>query len=175
MQKRFSTFSVIGTEGVGAVDLTRVVSIVNATHLLWDKHAILVGLGYGSWYTDSYLPYPPGYSLVGGFDPEWIASGRFYRVHDFVFHLLLKLGVIGLMLYAAAFVTPMVRLWRRRGALPTLRLWGPTVILWGSLVTVMTSMYWSGKGLLLSAFFVAVADAIERQSRSDTFTRFQPV
>ncbi len=169
-QKRLSSLTTIETGGVEAVDLTRVISIVNSQRLMWDRHATLTGLGYGSWYTDNYLPYPPGYDLVGGFDPEWIAERRFYRVHDFVFHMLLKLGVIGLSLYIAAFLTPLIRLWRRRRVLRYTALWEPTVILWGASATVLTYMYWSGKGLLLSALFVAIADAVERASRAAVAT-----
>jgi hypothetical protein len=166
-QKRLSTLSEVGESGVEAVDLTRVISIVNSMELLWDRRAVLVGLGYGSWYDDSYLPFPPALDLVSGFDEDWIANHRYYRVHDFTFHMLMKLGVVGLVLYTASMILPLLRLHRRRRQLKGTRYAGWSVIMWGAVPTVLTSMYWSGKGLMLSALFVALADAAERATRPD--------
>lgn len=167
-QKRLSSLATIQSDGIQAVDATRVISIVNSTRLLWDRRSLLIGMGYGSWYGDDYLPYPPGYDLVGGFDEESIANHQYYRIHDFTFHLLFKLGLIGLGLYIGVFLVPLVRLWHRRVAIRHSAFWEPSIVLWAAMPTVLTSMFWTGKGLLVSALFVALADQVARAAPAPT-------
>ena len=48
----FNDLSTIGTES----EVVRVASIINSINLLWENNAFLTGMGYGSWYDDSYFP-----------------------------------------------------------------------------------------------------------------------
>ena len=149
-------------EGIQGLDFTRVISIANTVHLLRERKAVVQGLGYGSWYSDAYLPFPVAGDLASGFETESIEQRRFYRVHDFVFHMLLKVGLAGLVLYLAAFWRPLRTAWIKRRALRHDWRWTVSMVSWSAAPVIITSMYWSGKGLLLCALFAATADAIAR-------------
>lgn len=132
-------------------------AIHNSLRLLWDRHSLVTGMGYGSWYTDSYSP------MLGlsdaAFDEESLSTGRYYRVHDFMFHFLFKFGLIGLLLYTYVFIRPLLAIWRIR---TTVLAWRSSreiaVVIFGLMPMVLTMLWFSGKGLLFSAWFVVMAD-----------------
>jgi hypothetical protein len=148
----FNDLSTIGTES----EVVRVASIINSINLLWENNAFLTGMGYGSWYDDSYFPM---LNLSNSaFDDDSLLSGKYYRVHDFFFHFLFKFGIIGTFLYISAFIKPIRQLWKlgpyirsNPNALKT------SIVLIGLLPLVVTYMYWTGKGLLFSALFIVLA------------------
>jgi hypothetical protein len=138
------------------IEIVRASAIINSTSLLWENYAFLTGMGYGSWYDDSYFPM---LNLSNSaFDNDSLLSGKYYRVHDFFFHFLFKFGIIGTFIYINAFVKPLRKLWKLR----TIILSNPlglkiSVIFFGLLPLVVTYMYWTGKGLLFSALFIVLA------------------
>ena len=137
------------------IEIVRASAIMNSTSLLKENYALLTGMGYGSWYDDSYFPMLDlGDST---FDKDSLFSGRYYRVHDFFFHFLFKFGVIGTFLYIYAFIKPVRGLWQLRMYIRSnpfvLKI---TVIFFGLLPLVITYMYWTGKGLLFGALFIVI-------------------
>ncbi len=154
-------FRFVGEIGRGTdlleVEGVRTGAIYNSLRLVWDRSALATGMGYGSWYTDAYLPMPN--LTEAAFDEESLRSGRYYRVHDFAFHFVFKYGLIGLLLYTYVFVRPLVAIWRLRSRV--LR-WRPSrevaVVVFGLMPMVLTQLWFSGKGLLFAAWFVVVAD-----------------
>lgn len=140
------------------VESARTGAIYNALHLLWDRHSLLTGMGYGSWYTDAYSPMP---NLTdGAFDEESLSTGRYYRVHDFFSHFIFKYGLIGLLLYTYVLVRPLLAIWRIR---TTVLGWRPSreiaIVVFGMMPLVLTQLWFSGKGLFFSAWFVVMADS----------------
>jgi O-antigen ligase len=138
------------------VEPARTVSIYNSMCLLWDKWAIFTGMGYGSWYTDSYLRMPP--LTISAFDQDSLLSGKYYRVHDFAFHFIFKFGLIGLLIYVTTFLKPIWTIWQCR---KRILLHGfhreVAIVIIGIMPMVITYMWFSGKGLLFSAWFVVVS------------------
>lgn len=172
---RFSSFGLLQDEfDLKLVDSTRVGSVVNSVSLLHERGALLTGLGYGSWYSDDFYPFSN--LTEGDFDQDSLNSRRFYRVHDFGFHMLFKVGLIGVVLYIGAFAWPLFGLWRVRARLALDRdRMGMTVflVLMGIAPTVISSLFWSAKGLVLSGAYLATVRAwkteLTARSREDAF------
>lgn len=138
------------------VEPARTASIYNSVRLLWDKWAIFTGMGYGSWYSDAYLQMPP--LTLSAFDQDSLISGKYYRVHDFIFHFLFKFGLIGLLIYVTTFIKPVFNIWQCRKYIFCQRLHREVAIISiGIMPMVITYMWFSGKGLLFSAWFVVAS------------------
>lgn len=136
------------------LELTRGGAIINSVSTVYEKKAYLTGLGYGSWYTDSYFPMLNLTSAA--FDEESLMNRHFYRVHDFLFHFLFKFGIIGLFLYFKSFLSPLFSIWKTKLFLLKNSSFSQLVLLIyiGVLPMVLTYMFTTGKGLLISAFFI---------------------
>jgi O-antigen ligase len=136
------------------LELTRGASIINSISTVYDNNALLTGLGYGSWYTDSYFPMLDLTSAA--FDEESLEKGHFYRVHDFLFHFLFKFGIIGLFLYCKSFLNPLFSIWKTKLYLLKNSSFSQLVLLIyiGILPMVLTFMFTTAKGLLISALFI---------------------
>ena len=170
--RRFLSITMTREQGaidLEAIDATRLSAIVNVSALLWRRGALLTGLGYGSWYTDDVVPMP--FLNESAFDAESLANRQFFWVHDFIFHMLLKIGLIGLIAYVVTVGQPLRALWRRRHRL----LRDPQgrqllIVFVGSAPVIVTTLFWTGKGLLLTALFVAAMRAVERSVAEPTGT-----
>lgn len=154
------------------VEIVRAAAIVNSTSLLLENNALLTGMGYGSWYDDSYFPMLNLNNSA--FDNESLMSGKYYRVHDFFFHFLFKFGIIGTYIYIYSFLKPARKLWSLRKHI----LKNPlglkiSVMFFGLLPLVITYMYWTGKGLLFSALFIILSHEwvkhFKKQLKPETF------
>ena len=137
------------------IDVVRAGSIYNSLNLLWEKNAFLTGMGYGSWYNDSNFPMPN--LTTSAFDEESLRLGKYYRIHDFFFHFLFKFGLIGVWLYIEAFVKPLRQIWKFRQQIRknfySLKV---SIMIFGLSPLVITYMYWTGKGLLISALYIVI-------------------
>jgi hypothetical protein len=136
------------------LELTRGAAIINSVSTVYDNKAFLTGLGYGSWYTDSYFPMLNLTSAA--FDAESLVNRHFYRVHDFLFHFLFKFGIIGLFLYCKSFLSPLFSIWKNKLYLLKNSSFSQLVLLIyiGVLPMVLTFMFTTAKGLLISALFI---------------------
>jgi len=86
---------------VGSTDI-RWTSLVNIWHSLSRHGAVLWGTGLAGSFTDDYWRFPERlYRERGGpaFSPEEMERGRFVRPHGMPLWVLLKMGVIGLLIY----------------------------------------------------------------------------
>lgn len=137
------------------VEIGRAGSIYNSTNMLWERKTFLTGMGYGSWYNDSYFPMP--FLNISAFDEDSLNKGRYYRVHDFTFHFLFKFGIIGLALYAYSFIRPIRKIWRLKTVINKNTFFRQAfLILIGLTPMVLTYMWFSGKALLFGAFFIVI-------------------
>lgn len=152
---RFSTTFDAPLEGVEQVDVTRVGSIINSLGKLEEKGGYLFGLSYGSFFTEEYFPF---FNITDqDFDSDSISAGKYYRVHDFVFHFLFKYGIVGILLFSY------VTLEKGKKLYSLVRKFDTTnspyrLIVFSCFATVpfiITSLYWTAKGLLLIAFFIS--------------------
>lgn|GEM_PF-5685622 len=159
MRLRFSFVEKIAPgASMGDIDAVRVASIYNSTSLLMEQRALLTGMGYGSWYGGTFYPMPQ--LTVSDFDSESLNSGRYYRVHEFTFNFLFKFGIIGLYIYLALFIKPLRTMWKmRRHALEDETNRSVAIILIGSAPLIISNMWFTGKGMLVSALLVCVSHA----------------
>ena len=138
------------------VEIVRAGSIYNSINLLWEQNAFFTGMGYGSWYDDSYFPMLN--LSASAFDDASISSGKYYRIHDFFFHFLFKFGIIGTFLYISLLVKPLVQFWKlatyiRKNPIPQ----KITLLFIGLSPIVLTNMYWTSKGLLFTSLYIVLA------------------
>ena len=149
---RFGFLSDFSNSDILEIEVARTGSIFNSISLVFDKSGYIFGMGYGSWYTDNYFPLPD--LNIGAFDEASLASRKFYRVHDFFFHFFFKYGIVGIIFFCAPFIKPLIQIFKIRKKQPLLINDHILICMIGSLPTIMTSLYFTGKGLLLSAVFV---------------------
>jgi O-antigen ligase len=168
MRLRFSFIEKISpTTSMGDVEAVRVASIYNSASLLIEQRAVFTGMGYGSWYSGAFVPMPR--MTVSDFDLESLISGRYYRVHEFTFNFLFKFGLIGFYIYLATFIRPLRKMWKmRRQSLEDETSRAVMIFLMGSAPLVITNMWFTGKGLLVSALFVCVAHAWARAIKNSS-------
>ena len=154
---RFAKIATINAgTSVEQVDFVRTASIVNSVSTLVDQNAILTGLGYGSWYSDSYLPMVN--LNTSSFEEETLLTGRFYRIHDFFFMFLFKFGIIGLLLFIRVYSKPLLIIFKLRSFFyKTYNLHILFIVLIGCSPMFITSMFWTGKGLMVIALFVVIS------------------
>lgn len=154
---RFSFIENISADATLAdIEIARAGSIYNSMNTLYEKKAFLTGMGYGSWFNDSYFPMPN--LTISGFDEESLLTGKYYRVHDFTFHFLFKFGIIGLWFYAGTFFRPLYLIWKNRVKYRNdneSRL--TSIILFGITPMALTFMWFTAKGLMLCAFIIVIA------------------
>jgi hypothetical protein len=88
-------------QGVGSADI-RWLSLLNIWATLSRNRSLLWGQGLGGGFTDQYRRFPEVlYQLKGGsaFTEEEMISGYFVRPHDNPAWVLLKMGIIGVLIY----------------------------------------------------------------------------
>ncbi len=78
---------------------TRWLELKNIVPYLWNNGNILWGEGLGGWFSDIYYPYSE--SLYGrhAYDDIWIERGTLYKPHGTPLFILLKMGVVGILIY----------------------------------------------------------------------------
>ena len=123
-------------------------------NILWQmgrKYAYLTGLGYSSWYTDENYPFPD--NLSSAFSDESIASGNFFRIHDFFLHFLLKFGLIGLGISVFMFVRPFLRLLKKYESMSSA--WQQyALVAMCFMPTILMNFFWTIKTIMIAAMFL---------------------
>jgi len=117
-------------------------------------------MGYGSWYSDEYVPFVLRYSnrFLSAFDAKSISIGQFYRVHELFFHFMLKFGIFGFAIYLALFSHPLWLIVKKR--LFNSRIYERrkiSLVLLCSSPIVLTGFFWTSKLLICYAFLIVVA------------------
>lgn len=154
MMLRFGFIENLGKSSeVTDLELARGSAIINSVSTVSSYNAYLTGLGYGSWYSDSYFPMPN--LTTAAFDEDSLRKGQFFRVHDFTFHFLFKFGFIGIYLYSIAFLKPIKEIWKNKAELFISEFNRKILLIYiGILPMVLTFMFATGKALLFSALYI---------------------
>jgi|GEM_PF-2787801 len=155
-------------------DPVRPLTSINALHKLIVTKSLVWGMGYGSWYTDDYMPFPSSLRgtkyLADAFSDEEWNSGKFTRLHVMFVHVLFKYGLIGLGLLLYIWLKPVRALLRitarlRLGAPhvdSSLGYYAP-VIAFTYLAFApsgMINLGWSGKSAFICAILAMIADRV---------------
>ena len=150
------------------IDPIRYAEAVNVLDSLGRRGAYLWGTGYGGYYEDDAVDFVER-RMGTSFPPFMYQSGRFFNTHEFLTHVFLKHGAIGIALIASVWILPgaaLVRALRReralnRGSPATMVIM--TAALTAYLPTSMLHNYWSGKGLFLSGIIIALCIHLARE------------
>lgn len=153
---------------ISRIDPIRYGEAVNVIESLGRRHAYLWGTGYGGYYEDDAVDFEER-RMGTSFPTFMFQSGRFFNTHEFVTHVFLKHGALGLILISSVWIVPgvaLVRALRRRKAFKEKRPTMMTIIVAALAAYLPTSMlhnYWSGKGLFLSGIVLALCIHCARQ------------
>lgn len=143
----------LGAGGIQSFDDVRWNQILNSQAALWSRGAVLSGLGYGAHYDQSFRQFRV--LDASAFTVEQISAGRFYRIHEVVFHIWFKFGLIGLLLYASLFLRPGVRLFHRARRLRFEGIPETTLlIVLAALPVIGLNLFWTGKGLVITGLYI---------------------
>ena len=160
-EKRFSVR--VDDNFFSRIDPARYGEILNVTKSLKDSDALLWGFGYGGFYTERSVEFPP--SMVSAFSDYSFDSGKFYRAHNTLLYWLLKYGAIGAAILIWLFAQPALRLWRNR-TLPGLIPQSAILSLLAFSPTLLFQMTWSSKGMLASSIVLGLAYGLAERSRA---------
>lgn len=148
------------------LDYVRYGEIVNSLNTSLKRFAIVLGNGYGSYYSDEIVRFPP--RLVDAHSKYAARTGRFFSCHNYLFHILFKHGIIGLVIITALWVTPAWDCYRRAYDRTSRSiLTGLLVCFIAFTPNALISLYWSGKSVLISGFIIAVLIAVAERYRGD--------
>ena len=150
------------------IDPIRYGEAVNVIESLGRRGAYLWGTGYGGYYEDDAVDFEER-RMGTSFPTFMFQSGRFFNTHEFVTHVFLKHGALGLALIASVWIVPgvaLVRALRRSSRFRGKRPMMMTIVaaaLTAYLPTSMLHNYWSGKGLFLSGIILALCIHFARE------------
>lgn len=163
ISKRAETFGIkagTGRNFLQNLDPLRYGEVINSINTSWQRGALLLGNGYGSYYRDDAVSFPR--ELTDAFHEYSAATGEFYRIHNYLFHMLFKHGLIGTIIITALWVVPGWKCYKILKINPTL-LDGFLVVMIAFLPTAMIQLYWSGKGLFINGIMIGVFMAVINQ------------
>jgi hypothetical protein len=156
-----------GEEGnfVQRLDPMRYSEILNSVNTNLRRFAILWGSGYGSYYRDDVVRFPR--KLISAHSEYAAWTGQFHFVHNFLFQMLFKYGIIGAFIVWSLWLGPARVCYRTafdredpsmfNGVLGCLLAFIPAAVI---------HLYWTGKAVFLNGFLIAVFLSI-----SDLYTR----
>ncbi|MFC1692645.1 hypothetical protein ACFL1R_03985 [Candidatus Latescibacterota bacterium] len=135
------------------LDPPRYAELLNFFDTNMKRYAILWGSGYGSYYTESARQFPR--RMLNAFPDYSFASGQFFTCHNYVFLMLFKHGILGLLIISCLWLIPGFRCFKILRKLPSTSF----SIVYSSMVvflpTSILTMYWSGKGVIISGFLIS--------------------
>ena len=153
---------------ISRIDPIRYGEAVNVIESLGRRGAYLWGTGYGGYYEDDAVDFEER-RMGTSFPTFMFQSDRFFNTHEFVTHVFLKHGALGLILIASVWIVPgmaLVRALRRGRAFEGKRPTMMTIMVAALAAYLPTSMlhnYWSGKGLFLSGIVLALCIHFARE------------
>lgn len=79
--------------------VTRAIEVLNIFYMHIENYTMVFGSGFGSYFVDTYVPFP--FDLYGkhAYKDEWIMNGTFFKPHTTPIFLFLKIGLGGVILY----------------------------------------------------------------------------
>jgi hypothetical protein len=149
---------------ISRIDPIRFGEILNILHASAKNGWFLWGTGYGGYYKDEFISFPP--FLMSSFPDYSLASGKFYRAHFFLAEIFLKHGIFGSVIILLIWVLPGMRAYHvfknntvldKNNHIPMLA--GLMLCIVSFLITAMFQLYWSGKGLFINGLLLAACTA----------------
>jgi len=157
------------------IDTIRYGEIINVFDNSVRRGSIILGNGYGSWYTDSAVNFSG--TLVSAFPIESYYTRKFYNTHTFVGELILKYGIVGFIFVSLFWIRPLFTLIQNRNLYfdaPKMEYLYFTIFLiaFASFLAVgYTTLYWSGKGLIINGFIISLCNAYISMFSASSYNR----
>jgi hypothetical protein len=131
----------------GGSTAARVLELINIYYQHLEQQSLLLGSGWGSWFTDSAFPYIDSYWRSGSAYPQVVfETGKIYNPHGIFLVLFLKTGLIGLLSYMLLIYKLFRGAVSKNSRLPIY-----TIFVAGSLIPIFYKL-----GSLTTIFFFAV-------------------
>jgi O-antigen ligase len=111
-----------GMRGITSAEV-RWLSFLNIVSHLWDTGNILWGVGLGGYFTDDYIPFASFLLDGSAFKNEWILQNKLYKPHGAQLVILLKMGVIGAIVYLGLLLIFFIRSWKATVKITSSPLW----------------------------------------------------
>lgn len=157
------TFDVaVNRNALSAIDPIRYGELLNTFNTTGERWSFLWGSGYGSYYHDDAVKFPP--ELKSAFPDYSLTTGKFFSSHNYLIHMLFKHGLIGTVIISSVWwstvLTCSSQLRKARAA--GIRDVPPTYSAFFRALTMfvgftgMLAMFWSGKGLLINGVILAL-------------------
>ena len=98
--------------------ITRAIEILNIYYMHIENFTMVFGAGFGSYFVDTYVPFP--FSLYGtdAYKDEWIMNRTFFKPHTTPIFLFLKIGLGGVIYYYGVFVKIYINLIKKIKLIP---------------------------------------------------------
>lgn len=135
------------------IDPGRYAQIINSTYTTARHAAFLWGNGYASYYTDDIVPF--GRDLVTMFSERNIITGQFHFIHNSLFYLLFKFGLVGTFFVLVVWLWPAWKcrhVFNKHGSDLFNGILGCFIAFSAN---TLVNLWWTGKGLLISGFVIA--------------------
>jgi hypothetical protein len=98
--------------------LTRFIEVLNIYYMHIENYTIVFGSGFGSYFVDTYVPFPFILYDTDTFKDEWITNGTFFKPHTTPIYLFLKIGLGGLIYYYGVFLKIYINLIKKIKLIP---------------------------------------------------------
>ncbi|MCK4913353.1 MAG: hypothetical protein KAS69_02000 [Planctomycetes bacterium] len=170
ISKRAETFG--KSTGAGGnflqnLDPLRYGEVINSFNTSFRHGALIFGNGYGSYYRDDVIAFPR--TLTDAFNEYSAATGKFYRIHNYLFHMFFKYGLVGTIIITSLWVVPGWKCYKISKSNPTM-LDGLLAVIIAFIPTAMIQLYWSGKGLFINGVIIGILwGVIEQVKNSQTY------
>jgi hypothetical protein len=135
------------------LDPARYAEIINILDTNADRFALLWGSGYGSYYTQSARMFPA--KMKDAFPDYMLDSGQFFNAHNYVFLMLFKHGAVGFIVISSLWLIPGWKCFKliRKSSPARFSIAYSSMVMF--LPTTILTLYWSGKGDIISGFCIA--------------------
>ena len=144
--------------------LTRYIEILNIYYQHLADNTLFLGAGFGSYFTDSHVPFP--YTLYGtdSYRDEWIDNRTFFKPHTTPIFFFLKIGLGGVFIYYFVYIKVVFKL---REYLPSIKNnieYCFALAIMSNILLLITKNF-SSKMQIALGIFMAIALIILRQQR----------
>jgi len=98
--------------------LTRAIEVLNIYYMHIENYTMVFGSGFGSYFVDTYVPFP--FDLYGkhAYKDEWIMNRTFFKPHTTPIFLFLKIGLGGLIYYYGVYIKIYINLIKKIKLIP---------------------------------------------------------
>lgn len=135
---------------ISRIDPVRYAQYVNVIYSLKSDISLFFGKGIGGFYQNYPLIVPN--TLEAAYPEYSFETGKYYKTHDMVSHIILKFGLIGLSFYIYLYFLSF------KGWLKIMNYYSNnlTKAYFCMFPTIMLQFYWSGKNLLFAGMYLCI-------------------